>query len=235
MKAEVGMMKSNDLDKYLSRLNEIMENSPPKTDISENLKVSPELKAKIEKLNLENNDGVKKESKIIAFRKKVIIKSAVACIALLLITFPQQVFGYARAVVTYIVNSFEKYSEISFTGNDETVYNRSLGVSYEFNYSMPNGYAIKEENKENGYFAILENQSGNEIYITIESNDISQLKLNTENADVSYMTINGVKVMQVYKNGSYTVFWVDEQYNYEISSNSYLDVLVDLAEKLIKK
>lgn len=234
MKAEVGMMKSNDLDKYLSRLNEIMENSPPKTDISENLKVSPELKAKIEKLNLENNDRVKKESKIIAFRKKVIIKSAVACIALLLITFPQQVFGYARAVVTYIVNSFEKYSEISFTGNDETVYNSSLGVSYEFNYPIPNGYVLKEENKENGYFAILENQSGNEIYVTIESNDISQLKLNTEKADVSYMTINGVKVMQVYENGSYTVFWVDEQYNYEISSNSDLDVLVYLAEKLIK-
>ena len=38
MKVEVGMMKPNDLDKYVSRLNEIMENSPPKTDISENLK-----------------------------------------------------------------------------------------------------------------------------------------------------------------------------------------------------
>ena len=69
---------------------------------------------------------------------------------------------------------------------------------------------------------------------TKESNDISQLKLNTEKADVSYMTINGVKVMQVYENGSYTVFWVDEQYNYEISSNSDLDVLVYLAEELIK-
>ena len=54
-------------------------------------------------------------------------------------------------------------------------------------------------------------------------------------ADVSYMSINGIKVMQVHKNESYTIFWVDERYNYEISSNSDLDILVDLAEKLIKK
>ena len=49
------------------------------------------------------------------------------------------------------------------------------------------------------------------------------------------MSINGIKVMQVHKNESYTIFWVDERYNYEISSNSDLDILVDLAEKLIKK
>lgn len=235
MKTEVGMMKSDNLDKYISRLNEIMENSSPKTDKSENLQISPELKAKMKKLSLENNDRIKKKNKIIIFKKKTIIKFVVACMVLLIITFPQQVFGYARAVVTYIVNSFEKYSEISFTDNDETVYNSSSSVRYEFNYPIPNRYVLKEESKENGYFAILENQSGNEIYITIESNDISQLKLDTENADVSYMSINGIKVMQVHKNESYTIFWVDERYNYEISSNSDLDILVDLAEKLIKK
>ena len=81
----------------------------------------------------------------------------------------------------------------------------------------------------------MENQNGSEIYITIENNDISQLKIDTENAAVDYINIDSTRVMQVYKNGEYTLFWADEQYNYEISSDSHLDILVDLAEEFIKK
>ena len=73
------MMKPNDLDKYVSRLNEIMENSPPKISTSENLEVSPELKARIKKISLENSK-VKKKGRIIVFKKKAAIKLAAACI-----------------------------------------------------------------------------------------------------------------------------------------------------------
>ena len=139
MKVEVGMMKPNDLDKYVSRLNEIMENSPPKISTSENLEVSPELKARIKKISLENSK-VKKKGRIITFKKKAVIKLAAACIVLLFIVFPQQILGYARTVVNYIVNSFEKYSEISFTENDKAVDNSSLDINYEFSYSIPNGF-----------------------------------------------------------------------------------------------
>jgi len=62
-------MKPNDLDKYVSRLNEIMENSHPKISTSENLEVSPELKARIKKISLENSK-VKKKGRIIIFKKK---------------------------------------------------------------------------------------------------------------------------------------------------------------------
>ena len=234
MKVEVGMVKPNDLDKYVSRLNEIMENSPPKISTSENLEVSPELKARIKKISLENSK-VKKKGRIITFKKKAVIKLAAACIVLLFIVFPQQILGYARTVVNYIVNSFEMYSEISFTDSNKITDNNSLDVNYEFSYSVPSGYTVKEENKENGYFAVLENQNGSEIYITIENNDISQLKIDTENAAVDYINIDSTRVMQVYKNRGYTLFWADEQYNYEISSDSHLDILVDLAEKFIKK
>lgn len=65
MKVEVGMMKPNDLDKYVSRLNEIMENSPSKISKSENLKVSQKLKARIEKISLENNKVKKKIKKMV--------------------------------------------------------------------------------------------------------------------------------------------------------------------------
>ena len=82
MKVEVGMVKPNDLDKYVSRLNEIMENSPPKISTSENLEVSPELKARIKKISLENSK-VKKKGRIIIFKKKAVIKLAAACIVLL--------------------------------------------------------------------------------------------------------------------------------------------------------
>jgi len=61
-------MKPNDLDKYASRLNEIMENSHPKISTSENLEVSPELKARIKKISLENSK-VKKKGRIIIFKK----------------------------------------------------------------------------------------------------------------------------------------------------------------------
>ena len=98
MKVEVGMVKPNDLDKYVSRLNEIMENSPPKISTSENLEVSPELKARIKKISLENSK-VKKKGRIIVFKKKAAIKLAAACIVLLFIVFPQQILGYARTVL----------------------------------------------------------------------------------------------------------------------------------------
>ncbi|WP_423893333.1 hypothetical protein [Filifactor alocis] len=62
------MMKPNDLDKYVSRLNEIMENSPPKISKSENLKVSQKLKARIEKISLENNKVKKKIKKMVTLR-----------------------------------------------------------------------------------------------------------------------------------------------------------------------
>lgn len=68
MKVEVGMMKPNDLDKYVSRLNEIMENSPPKISKSKNLKVSQKLKARIEKISLENNKVKKKIKKMVTLR-----------------------------------------------------------------------------------------------------------------------------------------------------------------------
>ena len=58
-------MKPNDLDKYVSRLNEIMENSPSKISKSENLKVSQKLKARIEKISLENNKVKKKIKKMV--------------------------------------------------------------------------------------------------------------------------------------------------------------------------
>ena len=138
MKVEVGMMKPNDLDKYVSRLNEIMENSPPKISTSENLEVSPELKARIKKISLENSK-VKKKGRM----KKAVIKLAAACIVLLFIVFPQQILGYARTVVNYIVNSFEMYSEISFTDSNKITDNNSLDVNYEFSYSVPSGYTVK--------------------------------------------------------------------------------------------
>ena len=81
---------------------------------------------------------------------------------------------------------------------------------------------------------ILENQNGSEIYITIENNDISQLKLVIENTTVDYINIDSTRVIQIYKNGDYTLFWADEQYNYEINSDSNLDILVGLAEEFIK-
>ena len=142
MKVEVGMMKSNDLDKYVSRLNEIMENSPPKLSKSENLKVSQKLKARIEKISLENNKVKKKIKKMVTLRY----------------------------------------------------------------------WKIKMEVKY-----------------------ISQLKIDTENATVDYINIDSTRVIQIYKNGDYTLFWADEQYNYEINSDSHLDILLDLAEEFIKK
>lgn len=81
----------------------------------------------------------------------------------------------------------------------------------------------------------MENQNGSEIYITIENNDISQLKIDTENATVDYINIDSTRVIQIYKNGDYTLFWADEQYNYEINSDSHLGILLDLAEEFIKK
>ena len=42
MKVEVGMMKDNDFDRYASRLNEIMENSPPKIRHDSKRDIMPE-------------------------------------------------------------------------------------------------------------------------------------------------------------------------------------------------
>ena len=198
MKVEVGMVKPNDLDKYVSRLNEIMENSPPKISTSENLEVSPELKARIKKISLENSK-VKKKGRIIVFKKKAAIKLAAACIVLLFIVFPQQILGYARTVVNYIVNSFEMYSEISFTDSNKITDNNSLDVNYEFSYSVPSGYTVKEENKGKeviGIFSapIIHERNVHSMQSTANSNGIVLISLAIDKLLEILLTKDRIKI-----------------------------------------
>lgn len=190
---------------------------------------SKEFEDKMEKL-------IRKQSKPYYYLINTVGKRVACVIIAVLITLTSITFGVKairEAVINFFIETFEKFSVVSYNEEDIPTETEFLKTYYAPTY-IPNGYNL-EFNEKLSIFYRIEYVS-NDSRLCFNQNTLREVSayIDTENAQTENITISGFSAIYVVKNDSVSIYWNDNNYSYMVRSEGNLseDEIVKFAESV---
>ncbi len=184
----------------------------------------------------------KKMDRLIKIRKRpyyIFIKTtgtkAASILLIILITLSATVFSvkaFRDPVIKFIVETFEKYSRITFQreGDYKNIAPEDINF-YKLTY-LPEGFEIVINNK--GYhFYELELSKGEDIISFSQSiAGAGNMTVDTEGAQIEDITFRGVEGIYFLSKGYHTIVWLEDGYLFYVAGTLEKDEIFKIGENL---
>ena len=164
--------------------------------------------------------------------KRVAVIIATAIVALATATF--SIEALREPFITFIVETFEKFSKITFTTRDEAD-TFSLKLEPNSLAYIPSGFKkIYEENNEWIYIIEYRDNNYGTVYFEQQFKTDDPIIINTEHGEQGLIDINGIIGMYNYEPATEytTIVWSDENYIYTIGGDIDKNELVKIAQMI---
>ena len=155
-----------------------------------------------------------------------------ALLAVLFLTGCIGIKPIREAVIHFLVKENSDNSDIVFPYHDER---KDAGfVIHE--PDVPNGYVIRSEYRDEGYYEVNYSGSDHETLTYIQMiPDGTNINVDTEDISLNHIEIHGYEGRQYSKEGTNNIFWTDENCFYSLSGTCEMSVLEKMAEELMEK
>ena len=166
-------------------------------------------------------------------RKLVSIIILVIIISLTSVTFG--VKAIREPVIRFILETFEKFTNITFVNDDETeILANDFIFENKFPTYIPAGFILDVEIDDGAiYQAMYVNAEDNSTIMYMQQlNNNSIAQANTENVTYENIVINGNQGICYSNAGTQTIVFGDNEYLYTISTTKSKEELVKIAESI---
>ncbi|HOB19354.1 MAG TPA: DUF4367 domain-containing protein [Candidatus Atribacteria bacterium] len=210
---------------------------------SSNLKLKRSLELYLEDLILQYPDAdavsahtfsprfERKMSALISRRKKpyyylvnTVGKQVAVVILVILLTLSGTVFSVKalrEPVVNFFIEIYETFSKILFSSEDDENY-KKIETYYAPQY-IPEGFMLKEEDKNDLYYRLIFTDSRSNLIIYSQlSYNKSTATVDTEDVVVEETTMNGLSVIYLTNKGYNRIVLNDGVYVYSITAPKYI-------------
>lgn len=179
---------------------------------------------------------IQKQSKPYYYFINTVGKRVACVIMAVLITLTSITFGVKairKAVVNFFIETFEKFSVVSYNEEDIPTETEFLKTYYAPTY-IPDGYSLEFNEKLSIFYRIEYICNDSKLYFNQNTLREISAYIDTEGAQIENITISGFSAIYVVKNDSVSIYWNDNNYSYMVRSEGNLlrDEIIKFAESV---
>ena len=140
----------------------------------------------------------------------------VAVIVVFALTVTSCAFG--EQIKDFCFSIYEKFMRVEVNGETDNTSFEQYTPSF-----VPDGYVVDDNDVGNGYSRLIFNDGSHRIYIDQYKLSSGNMILDTENAEYSEMDIGGKIVYCLKKNNTYTLLWLNNNYQFLVTCHSSIE------------
>lgn len=164
-------------------------------------------------------------------------QKAAAAAAVILVMMSVTVFGvkaFREPAVSFIVNTYEKFSVMIFGGDQEKPDEFPASIKEHYGPAfIPEGFVLKSSEEVPMFFQLeYKNNEGDLINCIQYVIETDQLTVNTEGADYEYIEINGHTGIYFSNKGYQYLIWNDEKYGFNVNGTVSRELILEIARSL---
>lgn len=140
----------------------------------------------------------------------------VAVIVVFALTVTACTFG--EQIKNFCFSKYEKFMRVEVNGEPDNMSFKQYIPTF-----VPDGYVLEDNDVGNGYSRLIFINGSHRIYIDQDKLSSGKLILDTENAEYSEMDIGGKRVYCLKKNNTYTLLWLNNNYQFLVTCHSSIE------------
>lgn len=189
-----------------------LDKLPNEDELLKVQEISPRFEAKMNKLIKET-----KHKYISVIGLQIRRGTFIACMILAMLTTCMSVKAIRMPIIKFMIQVYEKFSSISFEGEEKETLPGKVEVFYE-PQTIPSRYKLVSEDRMGTlYQLIYANDTGDEIIYEQFTLKTVNLNIDTENTSIEKVLVNGNEGIYYSNKNTNVIIWSDNQYAYQIT------------------